>query len=165
MEPRSRSTSSGSRGQSKDCQSKKEVRKSHVCLQHAPYMDPDFHLWNPEPCHYCTTFLQSAAAETSREGEYKQIFRQILRGVQAVARRKVCVFHVPERVYTTHLIAWMEASLTTVFVRRATIHRASLLLRRWTQPLSFGSGPCPGRRNSPGPADEHPLFLDIGLHP
>lgn len=116
---RSRSNSSSSREKCKDCARKKEQWKDHLCLRHAPCMDSDDRLWEPDRCEPCSSLLAGTVSRDSREkSKSRDIVREILRGAEAVAARRNFVGFVTAKTFHERFQSWMGALHNRKVIRR-----------------------------------------------
>ena len=104
--------SSGSRNSCKNCESKKEQWKGHLCLRHAPCLNNVSYLWDPDRCRHCFDLLGPAAlsdGDSSEQLEAQAILKEILRAAEAAATRKNLKGFVTHRVFHERFQNWMGA--------------------------------------------------------
>lgn len=160
MSSRSRSTSLSSRGECKNCISKKEKWGGHLCLRHAPCMDPQVHLWLPDKCTSCITLFEDSASKDHHiSHEARLILKEIMRSAEAVASRKDLLGFVTREVFTLRFQDWMGTFHSRKSVRPEPSGTTSSLPGR--EDKSSGSQtqpqvPSPHRTPVPSPSASKP---------
>ena len=115
--------SSGSRNSCKNCESKKEQWKGHLCLRHASCLDPVSYLWDPDRCRHCFDLLGPTAHsvdDSFTQLEAQTIMKEILRAAEAAATRKGFKGFVTHRVFHERFQQWMGALYNKRVIRADT---------------------------------------------
>lgn len=115
--------SSGSRNACKNCESKKEQWKGHLCLRHASCLDPVLYLWDPDRCRHCFDLLGPTAHsgdDSFTQLEAQTIMKEILRAAEAAATRKGLKGFVTHRVFHERFQQWMGALYDERVIRADT---------------------------------------------
>ena len=115
----SRSSSITSRGECKNCSSKRAQWRQHLCLRHARCMNPRVHLWDPANCDICSGLLKEAESKgTQAAHEARTIVKEILHSAEATALRKNYPGFVTPEVFQEFFKPWIGKLFGNRVIRR-----------------------------------------------